>query len=78
MKILFILPGAGDSFYCGNCFRDNLQAMALRKAGHEVVIMPLYLPLKQTSMLGAAPLFFLPQPIMWNRKCLVVARCRCG
>ena len=58
MKILFILPGAGDSFYCGNCFRDNLQAMALRKAGHEVVIMPLYLPLKQTSMLGAAPLFF--------------------
>lgn len=58
MKILFILPGAGDSFYCGNCFRDNLQAMALRKAGHEVVIMPLYLPLKQTSMQGAAPLFF--------------------
>ena len=58
MKILFILPGAGDSFYCGNCFRDNLQAMALRKAGHEVVIMPLYLPLKQTSMQCAAPLFF--------------------
>ena len=58
MKILFILPGAGDSFYCGNCFRDNLQAMALRKAGHEVVIMPLYLPLKQTLMQCAAPLFF--------------------
>lgn len=58
MKILFILPGSGDSFYCGNCFRDNLQAMALRKAGHEVVIMPLYLPLKQASMRGAAPLFF--------------------
>ena len=58
MKILFILPGSGDSFYCGNCFRDNLQAMALRKAGHEVVIMPLYLPLKQASMRGATPLFF--------------------
>ena len=58
MKILFILPGAGDSFYCGNCFRDNLQAMALRKAGHEVVIMPLYLPLKQTSMQCTTPLFF--------------------
>ena len=39
MKVLFILPGAGDSFYCGNCFRDNLQALALRKAGHDVVIM---------------------------------------
>ena len=42
MKILFIIPGSGDSFYCGNCFRDNLLANALRKAGHEVIIMPLY------------------------------------
>lgn len=58
MKILFILPGAGDSFYCGNCFRDNLQALALRKAGHEVIIMPLYLPLKQASFQGDVPLFF--------------------
>lgn len=41
MKILFIVPGSGDSFYCGNCFRDNLQASALRKAGHEVIVMPL-------------------------------------
>ena len=23
MKILFIVPGSGDSFYCGNCFRDT-------------------------------------------------------
>ena len=58
MKILFILPGSGDSFYCGNCFRDNLQALALRKAGHEVIITPLYLPLKQASFQGDAPLFF--------------------
>ena len=58
MKILFILPGSGDSFYCGNCFRDNLQAMALRKAGHEVIIMPLYLPLKQGSLQDDVPLFF--------------------
>ena len=58
MKILFILPGSGDSFYCGNCFRDNLQAMALRKAGHEVIIMPLYLPLKQGSFQDDVPLFF--------------------
>lgn len=58
MKTLFILPGSGDSFYCGNCFRDNLQALALRKAGHEVVIMPLYLPLKQASFQGDVPLFF--------------------
>ena len=58
MKILFIIPGAGDSFYCGNCFRDNLQAAALRKAGYDVVIMPLYLPLKHESFHADTPLFF--------------------
>ena len=58
MKILFIVPGSGDSFYCGNCFRDNLQANALRDAGHEVVIMPLYLPLKDQSFQADTPLFF--------------------
>ena len=58
MKILFIIPGSGDSFYCGNCFRDNLQATALRKAGHDVIIMPLYLPLKQASFQADTPLFF--------------------
>ncbi len=58
MKTLFIIPGAGDSFYCGNCFRDNLQASALRKAGHDVVIMPLYLPLKDKSFQADTPLFF--------------------
>ena len=58
MKILFIIPGAGDSFYCGNCFRDNLLASASRKAGHDVVIMPLYLPLKQESFRADTPLFF--------------------
>ncbi len=74
MKVLFILPGSGDSFYCGNCFRDNLQAMALRKAGHEVIIMPLYLPLKQSSFQDNVPLFFpattyyVEQKIFGNHK----------
>ena len=74
MKVLFIIPGSGDSFYCGNCFRDNLQAMALRRAGHEVIIMPLYLPLKQNSFQGDVPLFFpattyyVEQKMFGNRK----------
>lgn len=55
MKILFIVPGSGDSFYCGNCFRDNLQASALRKAGHEVIVMPLYLPLRHRSFQADTP-----------------------
>ena len=58
MKILFITPGSGDTFYCGNCFRDNLQAAALRRAGHDVIIMPLYLPLKHKSFQADTPLFF--------------------
>lgn len=58
MKILFIMPGSGDTFYCGNCFRDNLQASALRQAGQDVIIMPLYLPLKYASFKADTPLFF--------------------
>ncbi|MDR1779936.1 MAG: glycosyltransferase family 4 protein [Tannerella sp.] len=68
MKILFIVPGSGDPFYCGNCFRDNLQANALRKAGHEVVVMPLYLPLKDESFRGDTPLFFPAVSLFVERK----------
>ena len=58
MKILLIIPGSGDAFYCGNCFRDNLYAQALRNAGQDVVIMPLYLPLTDKSFCADTPLFF--------------------
>jgi len=58
MKILLIIPGSGDSFYCGNCFRDNLYAQALRNAGQDVVVMPLYLPLTDQSFRADTPLFF--------------------
>jgi len=58
MKVLLIVPGAGDTFYCGNCFRDNLYAQALQNAGHEVSIMPLYLPLAEKSEQSNTPLFF--------------------
>lgn len=58
MKILFIVPGSGDSFYCGNCFRDNLQVKALREMGQEVIVMPLYLPLEQEEFQADTPLFF--------------------
>jgi glycosyltransferase involved in cell wall biosynthesis len=68
MNILFIVPGSGDSFYCGNCFRDNLQANALRKAGHQVTVMPLYLPLKDVSFHGDTPLFFPAISLFVERK----------
>ncbi|EEF58080.1 glycosyl transferase group 1 [Pedosphaera parvula Ellin514] len=31
--------------YCGNCFRDNALVAALRKKGHSVLMIPLYLPM---------------------------------
>lgn len=56
MKILFISPSAGDTYYCSNCFRDNLQATALQRAGHEVIVMPLYLPMRIST--EGVPVFF--------------------
>ncbi len=39
-----IVPGSGDQFYCQNCERDAAWARALRRAGCEVVWVPMYLP----------------------------------
>ena len=29
--------------FCGNCFRDNQMVAELRKLGHQVLMIPLYL-----------------------------------
>lgn len=44
MKIVYLTAGTGN-FYCGTCLRDHSLALQLRAMGHDVVIMPLYLPL---------------------------------
>lgn len=44
MRIIQLTPGTGH-FYCGSCLRDNALASALRRRGHDVVIVPLYLPM---------------------------------
>ena len=44
MHLVQITPGAG-AMYCGNCFRDNALVRELRGLGHEVTMVPLYLPL---------------------------------
>lgn len=43
MRILEITAGAAG-MYCGSCIRDNALAAALRAAGHDVVLLPLYTP----------------------------------
>jgi glycosyltransferase involved in cell wall biosynthesis len=60
MKIVHISPGSGDNFYCENCLRDAALVKAMRGLGHDVVMVPLYLPLQadKTERVTNAPLFF--------------------
>jgi glycosyltransferase involved in cell wall biosynthesis len=45
MNILQIIPGSGGNFYCGNCLRDDKFYLAMKKQGHQVTKLPMYLPL---------------------------------
>jgi len=45
LNIIQIIPGSGGSFYCGNCLRDSKYVDSLKKLGHKVVKIPMYLPL---------------------------------
>ena len=59
MKLVQITHGAGG-MYCGGCFRDNAMVAALRKAGHDVLMVPLYLPLTldEPDQSADTPIFF--------------------
>lgn len=45
MKIVNIVPGFGGTFYCGNCLRDSVFVKTLQTMGHQVVMLPIYMPL---------------------------------
>ena len=45
MRIAYLAAGAGG-MYCGSCMRDNRLAAALIAQGRDVVLIPLYTPLK--------------------------------
>ncbi len=49
MKIVQITPGSGDNFYCENCLRDQALLRALKLKGHDITLVPLYLPIKLDS-----------------------------
>ena len=59
MKIAFITPGTGN-YYCGVCMRDNSLARCLIAAGHEVTMLPTYLPhfLDEEPVSDDQPIFF--------------------
>ncbi len=75
MHILYIQPGSGGSFYCQNCLRDISVCAALRKAGHEVTMLPLYLPAtadaaapEETPVFYSAVTLYLRHKYSWMRK----------
>jgi len=61
--------------YCGNCLRDNALVEALRHLNHEVLMVPLYLPLTldEPDQSSSTPIFFsginvyLEQKSAWFR-----------
>lgn len=59
MTIVQITPGAG-AMYCGNCLRDNALVAELRRQGHDVTMVPLYLPLTldEEDQSAGTPVFF--------------------
>jgi len=60
MRIVQITPSAGDSFYCENCLRDATLVKAMLKLGHDVLMVPLYLPvqIEETASPHVSPIFF--------------------
>jgi glycosyltransferase involved in cell wall biosynthesis len=59
VKLAFLTPGTGN-YYCGVCMRDNSLARHLMADGHEVTMLPTYLPhfLDEKSASDNQPIFF--------------------
>ncbi len=59
MNIIQIIPGSGGSFYCGNCLRDSKFYDAMQALGHDVIKIPMYLPLFDDEHdIGEVPVFY--------------------
>nr|NIP97696.1 glycosyltransferase family 4 protein [Akkermansiaceae bacterium] len=61
MKVTFLTAGTG-SYHCGACMRDNALVTALHRDGHEVALLPMYLPMmldeEVLPQVRGAPIFF--------------------
>jgi ABC-type lipoprotein export system ATPase subunit/glycosyltransferase involved in cell wall biosynthesis len=57
LNISILAAGAGG-MYCGSCMRDNALAVALRRAGHDVTLIPLYTPLRTDTSAASIPEVF--------------------
>lgn len=58
MRIIQLMPGSGDNFYCENCLRDLTLVRAMARAGHEMTLVPMYLPVEMdAAAVTMSPLF---------------------
>ena len=59
MRLVHLTAGTG-SFFCGTCLRDHALVKALRRFGHDALMVPLYLPLvlDDSGSREESPLFF--------------------
>lgn len=61
MRVTFLTAGTG-SYHCGACMRDNTLVTALHRDGHEVALLPMYLPMQLDEevlpQVESAPIFF--------------------
>jgi glycosyltransferase involved in cell wall biosynthesis len=73
LKIVMIVPGSGGTFYCENCLRDTALIQALRRRGHEVTMVPMYLPFftDEPGVAGTAPVFFGGINVYLQEKCVL-------
>ncbi len=60
LRVVQVLPGSGDRFYCENCVRDNGLIRALVAAGQDVLAVPMYLPqiVDPVPVVAESPVFF--------------------
>ncbi len=59
MRIIQLTPGAGENFYCENCLRDHAVVRRLQHDGHDVLMVPMYLPsISEFHTQSDLPVFF--------------------
>jgi len=72
MRIVSLTPGTGN-FFCGNCLREQALAVALRRRGHDVTLLPMYLPRVtedgEDTGDGDVPIFFGGVTCYLEQKC---------
>jgi len=70
MKIAQITPSAGDSFYCDNCLRDIALVKSMQNLGHDVLMVPMYLPIQfdKNEAVNDTPIF-LEEPLVGLTDC---------